>query len=366
MQKLEAELSNTGRERENADQLRRMALRYLALDEGIPQPERDKLLARYESSFTQLDFVVVYGRWLPRLLGQLLEKPIQDIQGNSVFILPVDAPKDIEPDVRLGQSGRHHGLAELSAACMEAAAAFRHAYFRPAPCMLIWQPPCEKSAAAADTVEDKEIQRIIHLVGVSRWQEACRQVEALTARVREGTLTPEGMERAARAIAQKLAAVYRTMLPVDQKPDLIADLWRYNSCKEYLEALSGWMYAFAQRMAHEFGDYHNKQKIHDAVEFMRSSFAQPLNMAVVSNEVSMNYSLFSLLFKQYMGSNFVSFLQTLRVEEAKRLLVQTDYRVGEIGRRVGFVDDKNFMKVFKQNTSVTPTEYRKASQLNSI
>lgn len=85
-------------------------------------------------------------------------------------------------------------------------------------------------------------------------------------------------------------------------------------------------------------------------------------MALVSNEVDMNYSLFSLLFKQYVGTNFVAYLQGLRLTEAKRLLRETDLRVNEIGRRVGFTDDKNFLKVFKSAEGVSPTEYRRASQ----
>lgn len=86
-------------------------------------------------------------------------------------------------------------------------------------------------------------------------------------------------------------------------------------------------------------------------------------MAVVSNYVSMNYSLFSLLFKQYTGANFVSYLQNLRVKETKRLLETTDWRVNEIGRRVGFADTKHFLKVFKAATGFSPTEYRRARAL---
>ena len=93
---------------------------------------------------------------------------------------------------------------------------------------------------------------------------------------------------------------------------------------------------------------------------MQQNFRQPLNMAQVSNHVSMNYSLFSLLFKQYTGSNFVSYLQKLRLDEAKKLLETTDWRVNEIGRRAGFSDEKHFLKVFKAAVGMSPTEYRKS------
>ncbi|MDD4849370.1 MAG: response regulator [Gemmiger sp.] len=361
LQKLENELSTARHECENTEQLRRQALRYLALDGSIPTAEREKLLARYAATFPPSGYTVLYSHLQPGALPPLLEQPIHDIRGNCILIVPPDTPTDADPTARLGQSALHHGLAELNMACAEAATAYRRAYFAPGACCLAWQPPAEETAAGV--VEEKEIQKITQLVGVSRWREAYTQVEALTLRVQNNLLTPEAMGDAARALAKQLAATYRTMLPVDEDLDNIADIWRYASVQEYLAALGGWMDAFTQRLAHEFDDYHNKQKIRDAVVFMRNNYAQSLNMAVVSNEVSMNYSLFSLLFKQYVGSNFVSYLQTLRVEEAKRLLTETEYRVGEIGHKVGFTDEKNFLKVFKQNVGITPTEYRKAGQL---
>ena len=98
-------------------------------------------------------------------------------------------------------------------------------------------------------------------------------------------------------------------------------------------------------------------------QYIQQHFREPLNMAVVSNHVSMNYSLFSLLFKQYTGGNFVAYLQKLRVDEAKRLLETTDRRVNEIGRNVGFSDEKHFLKVFKSTVGISPTEYRKSAVL---
>ena len=96
------------------------------------------------------------------------------------------------------------------------------------------------------------------------------------------------------------------------------------------------------------------------MQYIQQNFRQPLNMAQVSNHVSMNYSLFSLLFKQYTGFNFVSYLQKQRMDEAKKLLVTTDWLVNEIGRRVGFADEKRFLKVFKASVGLSPTEYRKS------
>ncbi|MEE0726316.1 MAG: helix-turn-helix domain-containing protein, partial [Clostridium saudiense] len=49
----------------------------------------------------------------------------------------------------------------------------------------------------------------------------------------------------------------------------------------------------------------------------------------------------------------------IRLQEAKRLLDETDMKIIEIGEAVGYENDKHFLKVFKGAYSVTSSEYRK-------
>ena len=115
-------------------------------------------------------------------------------------------------------------------------------------------------------------------------------------------------------------------------------------------------------MNNQFEDYKNKQKIQMAIRYIQENYDKDLNMAVVSNYISMNYSLFSYVFKQYTGKNFVNYLKDLRMKEAKRLLEQTDLRVIEISQKIGYDNEKHFMKTFKNVCGVSPTEYRKNMQ----
>lgn len=109
----------------------------------------------------------------------------------------------------------------------------------------------------------------------------------------------------------------------------------------------------------EFNDYRNKEKINTAVRYIHENYSKNLNMAVVSNYISMNYSLFSLNFKEYTGMNFVNYLKKIRIDEAKKLLQDTEEKVLDISQAVGYDNEKSFMKVFKSVCGVSPTEYRK-------
>lgn len=51
-------------------------------------------------------------------------------------------------------------------------------------------------------------------------------------------------------------------------------------------------------------------------------------------------------------------MQQVRVEQAKRLLVQTDLPVQAVGEKVGFPNANYFFKLFKKMTGRTPNDYR--------
>ncbi|MEW9699245.1 response regulator [Paenibacillus sp. SI8] len=95
-----------------------------------------------------------------------------------------------------------------------------------------------------------------------------------------------------------------------------------------------------------------------AVQYMQANYQKDLNMAIVSNHVSLNYSYFSQAFKEYTGESFVNYLKRLRISRARELLATTDYKVYEISEQAGFENTKHFSRVFKEMEGVSPQEYR--------
>lgn len=99
--------------------------------------------------------------------------------------------------------------------------------------------------------------------------------------------------------------------------------------------------------------------IAEAIDFIRLHYTEDINMTVVANHVSVNYTYFSEKFKEHTGINFNDYLKNLRIGEAKRLLEKGCYKVYEVSRSAGFGDVKYFMKTFKEITGLSPGEYRK-------
>ena len=61
--------------------------------------------------------------------------------------------------------------------------------------------------------------------------------------------------------------------------------------------------------------------------------------------------------------NFVGYLKNIRMDEAKKLLAETELKVNEISQQVGYDNVKHFMKTFKAMTGVAPSEFRKNAQI---
>lgn len=182
--------------------------------------------------------------------------------------------------------------------------------------------------------------------------------------VERGRHSAETFEKNMNLLIDEILQIYRSVLQEKGKEELerFRNPYQFAQVGELMEELTGWMIGFHEKIDTEFDDYRNKSRMEQAVAYIQENYNMDLNMAVVSNYVSMNYSMFSYAFKKYTGKNFVSYLKEIRVNEAKRLLEKTDMRVIEISRQVGYENEKHFMKIFKTVSGVSPTEYRRNMQ----
>ncbi|GIP17905.1 hypothetical protein J40TS1_35470 [Paenibacillus montaniterrae] len=94
--------------------------------------------------------------------------------------------------------------------------------------------------------------------------------------------------------------------------------------------------------------------------YIEQNYAQKgltLNEIAQKNHVSPNY--LSYLFKKISGYNLWEYVVKLRMEESKRLLLQTDLRRYEISERVGYESPEHFSKIFKKYYGMSPSEMKK-------
>jgi two-component system response regulator YesN len=97
-----------------------------------------------------------------------------------------------------------------------------------------------------------------------------------------------------------------------------------------------------------------------ARRFLSQRYSDPnLMLQDAAGEVGMSQSHFSTVFAQETGLTFTQYLTALRIGKAKELLSATAMRSSEIAFAVGYNDAHYFSYMFKKQTGMTPSEYRK-------
>lgn len=98
--------------------------------------------------------------------------------------------------------------------------------------------------------------------------------------------------------------------------------------------------------------------IRNAVEFIQEHYREQITVESLTRQFNISKYYFIRLFKQHMGTSPYDYLINYRINRAKMLLNSTSMTIAEIASYVGFLDVCNFIKHFKRQTGIKPTEYR--------
>ena len=93
--------------------------------------------------------------------------------------------------------------------------------------------------------------------------------------------------------------------------------------------------------------------------YLSGHFKEDIDLNEISSLVAMNASSFCRYFKERLGKTFTEYMLDLRIGYACKLLVENTMDVIQISIECGFNTIAHFNRIFKRNTGLTPTEYRK-------
>ena len=93
-------------------------------------------------------------------------------------------------------------------------------------------------------------------------------------------------------------------------------------------------------------------------DYIRQEYMHEISLDTAGEALGMSPSTISLLFRKVGETSFLKYLTDLRMEETRRLLVETDLPLREIGRRVGIENQNTLIRTFKKAEGVTPGQYR--------
>ncbi len=108
------------------------------------------------------------------------------------------------------------------------------------------------------------------------------------------------------------------------------------------------------KMTGRYGDVILKAK-----EYIDKNYAdQNTTLTTVAEVVCLSPNHFSTIFSQECKTTFIEYLTNVRIENAKRLIRETDMKGYDIAYECGFSDPHYFSYIFKKNTGLSPREFK--------
>lgn len=108
----------------------------------------------------------------------------------------------------------------------------------------------------------------------------------------------------------------------------------------------------------------NEQQIRNLKKVLRyigENYASPIRLEELAGLVNLNPQYFCRYFKENMGKTATEYINEIRIEKAAEALAETDDKIITIAENTGFENIGYFIRRFKGEKGVTPSEYRRRS-----
>ncbi len=98
--------------------------------------------------------------------------------------------------------------------------------------------------------------------------------------------------------------------------------------------------------------------VRQAMIYMEQEYAHKLTLQDVADHCFVSPWYLSRLIHRYIQKNFYDVLNAIRIRQAKRLLADSELKIGEIVESVGYSDSTHFAHTFKKSVGVSASQYR--------
>ena len=98
--------------------------------------------------------------------------------------------------------------------------------------------------------------------------------------------------------------------------------------------------------------------VRQIVAEVQKNYKEDMNLKTLAYRYHMNASYLGQLFQKEVGCSFAQYLSNTKNGIAKELILNTNMKINEIARQVGYPDTSYFYRKFKQSYGVSPASLR--------
>ncbi len=128
-----------------------------------------------------------------------------------------------------------------------------------------------------------------------------------------------------------------------------------------LEGLSAWVSNMLQRFisfTFEFDKVKHADAVYKVIEYIKANYRKHLTLEEIAANTYLSKTYLSSLFKKETGYSISEYINIVRIDRSKSLLLEENLSIIEIANLCGFEDQSYFTKVFKNIVGITPKKYR--------
>ncbi len=152
--------------------------------------------------------------------------------------------------------------------------------------------------------------------------------------------------------------------------DAIVEARRQPEDQQPLQLL-GWLYDLAgllykHCMIQDVLGLPVQKQLGPVIDYINEHYTENISSAMLSHKFGHEEAYFCRKFKKHTGLTIMKYIQILRMEKARKLLVETELPVQDIASSCGFTDTAYFNNCFKKLYRITPSKMRQRSRENAF
>lgn len=110
---------------------------------------------------------------------------------------------------------------------------------------------------------------------------------------------------------------------------------------------------------------YEKEHLSKALQYIQNNYSYDIKINDLAKYMGIDRTYLYKIFKRSEHTSPLQYLLNYRINEAMKLLEQTDFTITEIALSCGFKDSSSFCTHFKHSTGISPLQYRKAERNSS-
>ncbi len=156
-----------------------------------------------------------------------------------------------------------------------------------------------------------------------------------------------------------------TLTPSPEIFELIAshfrELFEIDKSKVKIEFyLKGLLYKIFSLLTEEKEESPMPSPIMQVKEYIKKNYTEDIDLQKMAELVHLSPKYLSRIFSGACGKTITKYLQSVRINNAQRLLLTTNMNIGEIARAVGCHDPLYFSKTFKRQCGCSPRQWKQS------